>query len=276
MLRTVRPEELDGLIAAFWPVALDLTRSAYPTYADGVKTPADFASAVTRAWAEDWGEVLVHVRDGADNALVVLDAVDDAYVSLHICLTRAHQPECLAEVLAYLRQRHAGKTLWLGFAPENWDMLAFVRRNGFRLLDNSVNWNIPLERWQRREPERLVMPVCKDNYDAFSALWTDEGMYWNAGRIAESMARWLLFVTADGLGAAACMRDARLPEIFGFQYRDGYDEAVHRALLTACLNAAAEADAGHLTYFAAPEETAVMTALGFRRVSAYQCYEMML
>lgn len=62
-------------------------------------------------------------------------------------------------------------------------------------------------------------------------------------------------------------------EIFGFQYRDGYDEAVHRALLTACLNSAKANGAKHLTYFSAPEEAAVMRQLAFRRVSDYRCYE---
>ena len=179
-------------------------------------------------------------------------------------------------MLAYLRGKYPGKTLWLGFAPENTQLLAFARENGFRLLDDSVNWNIPLREWRPREPGLPVKPVSRENYAAFSALWTDEDMYWNAERIAADMARWRLLVTADGSGAAACMQDAQLPEIFGFQYRHGYDEAVHRALLTACLNSwknTAEAGEKHLTYFAAPEESGVMTALGFRRVSAYQCYE---
>lgn len=273
MLITHHAQELDALIEKFWPVALDLTHSTYPTYTDGIKTQADFAKAVHCAASEDWGEVLVHLRDGKVNGLLVVDVADDAYVSLHVCLTHAHQAECLGETLAYLRHKHAGKTLWLGFAPDNTDMLAFAEANGFTVLDDTVNWNISLEAWQPAALERPVQRVDGEHYEAFRALWTDESMYWNADRIWAVLERWMLFVTGDGRGAVACMDEGVMLEIFGFQYRDGYDEATHRALMTACLNAARQQGSKYLTYFADREETAAMQSLGFRRVSDYVCYE---
>ena len=276
MLITPHERELDALIAEFWPVALDLTHSAYPTYTDGIKTQADFAKAVHRAASEDWGEVLVHLCNGEVNGLLVVDVADDAYVSLHICLTHAHQTKCLDEALAYLRQKHAGKTLWLGFAMENDEMLAFAEANGFALLDDTVNWNINLAAWQTATVEHSVQRVTGDHYEVFRALWTDERMYWNADRIRTAMERWMLFVSEDGLGAVACMDEGVMLEIFGFQYRDDYDEATHRALMTACLNAAAEQGSKYLTYFADKAETVVMQLLGFRRVSDYRCYELKL
>lgn len=256
MLNTPCAHELDALIAEFWPVALDLTHSAYPTYTDGIKTQADFAKAVHRAASEDWGEMLVHLRDGKVNGLLVVDVTDDAFVSLHVCLTHAHQAECLGEVLAYLRQKHAGKTLWLGFALENAEMLAFAEANGFALLDDTVNWNIRLADWQPAAVARPVQRVDGDHYEAFRALWTDESMYWNADRIQAAMERWMLFVTENG--AVACLDEGVMLEIFGFQYREGYDEDTHRALMTACLNAARQQGSRYLTYFADREETAAM------------------
>ena len=276
MLRCVCAEELAALLDVFWPVALDLTRSTYPTYTDGVKTRGDFAQAVRRALREDWGEVLIHVHEGVDNGLLVIDVADDEFVSLHVCLTHAHQPECLAEALAYLRTRHAGKTLWLGFAPENTEMLAFAQANGFALLDDSVNWNIVLADWQSCAPEAAVLPVCGENFDAFRVLWTDKDMYWNADRIEAALNRWMLFITADGRGAVACMDEGVMLEIFGFQYRDGYDAEAQCALMTACLNAAKAKGARYLTYFSDRDEADVMRSLGFRRVSDYHCYEMKL
>lgn len=273
MLRPVCAQEMDVLLDEFWPIALDLTRSTYPTYTDGVKTRADFAEAIRRAQQESWGEVLVHVHDGADNGLIVIDVADDEFVSLHVCLTRAHQPECLAEALAYLRGKHRGKTLWLGFAPENAEILAFAVGNGFSLLDDSVNWNIALPDWLPVQPDIPVTAVSGGNYAAFRTLWTDRDMYWNAERIEAAMDRWVLFVTADGHGAVACMDEGVMLEIFGFQYREGYDEAHHRALLTACLNAAKAKQAKYLTYFSDRNEAAVMQSAGFRRVSDYCCYE---
>lgn len=276
MLITPHAHELDALIAEFWPVALDLTHSTYPTYTDGIKTQADFAKTVHCAASENWGEVLVHLRNGEVNGLLVADVTDDMYVSLHVCLTHAHQTECLGETLAYLRQKHAGKTLWLGFALENTEMLAFAEENGFALLDDTVNWNINLEAWQPAATERPVQRVKEDHYEVFRNLWTDESMYWNADRIRAAMERWMLFVAEDGRGAVACLDEGEMLEIFGFQYRDGYDEATHGALMTACLNTARQQGNKYLTYFADREEMAVMQSLGFRRVSGYRCYEMKL
>lgn len=272
MLRPVCEEELDALIDVFWPVALDLTHSTYPTYTDGVKTREDFAAAVERALREDWGEVLVHVHEGVDNGLLVIDVTDDEFVSLSVGLTRAHQPECLAETLAYIAQKHPGKTLWLGFAPENVEMLTFAKSQGFCLLDDSVNWNIALSDWQPCAAGRAV-PVSRENFTLFSALWTDGSMYWNAQRIGAAMDRWMLFVTVDGSGAVACMDEGVMLEIFGFQYADDYDADAHRTLMAACLNAALAKGARYLTYFSDRNETAVMQSLGFRRISEYCCYE---
>lgn len=273
MLREARADELEELIDAFWPLAADLTRSTYPTYADGIKTCADFRQAVSRAYREAWGEVLVHIRNGADNGLIVLDVTDDAFISLHVCLNRTDQTGCLTEVLAYLRQKHAGKTLWLGFAPENAEMLAFAQAQGLRLLDDSVNWNISLADWQPDPAELPVTPVTCENYALFRALWTDEEMYWNADRIEAALERWRIFIMEDGCGAVACMDEDMMPEIFGFQYRGGYDAAAHRTLMTACLNDAKAKGSQYLTYFSDREEAPVMQALGFRRISGYCCYE---
>lgn len=276
MLRDVCEAELDTLINEFWPVALDLKHSTYPTYTDGVKTREDFAETIRRAYREDWGEVLVHVHDGEDNGLLVIDVVDDVFVSVHVCLTRAQQPECLGEVLTCLRAKHSGKTLWLGFAPENAEMLEFAKTQGFRLLDDSVNWNIALADWRPCAPETAVLPVSGDNFDAFRTLWTDEDMYWNVDRIEAALDRWMLFVTIDGRSAVACMDEGAILEIFGFQYVGDYDANAQCVLMTACLNAAKAKCARYLTYFSDREEAAVMRLLGFRRVSDYRCYEMKL
>ncbi len=276
MLKPLTQAELPDILADFWPVALDLTRSGYPTYTDGIKTFDDFARQVTRARDESWGEVLLHVHEGADNGLIVVDRVDDDYLSLPVCLTKAHQDAALAETIAYLAQKYAGRTLWLGFAPENAERLAFAKSNGFALLDDTTNWQLPLASWQRTAADARVLAIDREHYAAFKTLWTNEDMYWNAERIAQDMSRWYLFVYEDNgvpVAAVACMKDAKMPEIFGFMYRDDYDDQAHRALLTACLNVAAAERCDELIYFAGAEENAVMSALNFHRVSGYVCYQ---
>ncbi len=284
MIVQLDPQELDRVTASFWPVTQDLTRSGYPTYTDGVKTFADFADTIRRAAAASWGEVLVHVLDGEVNGLAVVETVDDDYLSLSVCLARARQEAFLTELLADLTERYAGRTLWLGFAPENGERLAFAKANGFTLLDDSTNWiydlstwKQPMHAWRHSQSETHTFEVGQETYPDFRCLWTDTKMYWNADRIAEHLDEWRLFVAADEgetpLAAVACQKDPVMQEIFGFMYKGGYDPACHQGLLCACLNTAKRDGARYLTYFAEQEENTVMDCLGFRRVSGYVCYE---
>lgn len=218
----------------------------------------------------------MHVYDGKVNGLVVIDQVDEEYVSMCVCLTHSHQRECLDEVLVHIAARHAGRTLWLGFAPENADLLALARENAFTLLDDSTNWTLRLDDWVIQPEDAHVSAVDGTNYADFRAVWTDTGMYWNAERIRAALDQWRLHVYRDESGvrgAVACMDEGTAAEIFGFQYNSGYDERVHRALLTACLNAEKYAGKAHLTYFTDRGEAEWLGELGFRRVSDYVCYE---
>lgn len=277
MLRPV--DDLERRIAEFWPVTLDLTRSTYPTYIDGIKTREDFADSIHRAAVADWGEVLLHVHGDDVNGLVVIDQVDEDYVSLRVCLTHAHQRECLHEVLTHIVQKHAGRTLWLAFAPDNAELLTLAAENNFTLLDDSTNWTIHLTDWVIQPEDAHVLAVTRENYADFRAVWTEDGMYWNADRIWEALDQWTLHVCRDERsvrGAVACMDEGISAEIFGFLYAGGYDEQVHRSLLAACLNATKSAGKRHLTYFTDRGEANWLCELGFRRVSDYVCYEKIL
>ncbi len=276
MLRSLTAAEMQAQLAAFWPVALDLTRSGYPTYTDGVKTFDDFSATVRHAVEEPWGEVLVHVYQGEVNGLIVVEQVDEEYLSLPVCLASAHQEALLNELLDHLMAHYPGRTLWLGFAPENIERLAYAKANGFALLDDTTNWQFPLASWTKTAVDRSVAAISRDNYADFRSLWTDAEMYWNADRIAEDLDRWHLFVCADDAGptaAVACMKDRDMQEIFGFMYKGHYDASCHAGLLCACLNTAQRDGSRDLTYFAGAEENAVMAEMGFQRVSGYVCYE---
>lgn len=262
-------DDLERRIAQFWPAAQDVTCSAYPTYADGVKSFDDFEEKLRKASAEDWGEVLMH--DSGD-ALVLIETEGEEYVSLRLW-AKGEQCAVLADALAYLTAHYSRRTLWLGFAPENAQMLAFARVNGFTLLDDLVNWTLRLEDVSACPADDAALRVTRENYAAFRSLWTDRTMYWNADRIWDTFDQWTLFITRDGRAAAACMDEDIMLEIFGFQYGDGYDEAAHRALLAAFIRHGCEKGAKHLTYFSDHAEAAVMRSLHFRRVSDYVCYE---
>lgn len=269
MLRRAEMMEVPRLLECFWPVAQDLTRSGYPTYTDGIKTFADFSQQVLRALTEEWGEVLIWRTDDGEKGLLVIDEVDEEHVSLPVCLCKGVQHVFLTEAFAYVRGRHPGKILWWGFAPENAELLRFVREQDFELLDDTANWNIDLTRADAGASE--AVPVMAENEAYFRSLWTDETMYWNADRILSDPSKWLLYVTKGG--AVACMAEDAMLEIFGFQYRSGFNGEAFQALMQAVLLGGKARQARYLTCFADAAESELLRPLGFRRVSEYLCYQ---
>ncbi len=262
MLTRLTAGEVPAHFDAFWPAALDLRRSGYPTYTDGIKNRADWEEHILRAAKEDWGEVLLHRHDGQPNGLIAIELADEEYLSLPVCICGGHQRDMLEELLEYLTAHHPGRTLWMGFAPENDERLAFARERGFELLDDTVNWNI--RDWRPVSLQADVQRVTAENYAHFRSLWTDETIYWNAERIEAAFDKWLLFTTDRA--AVACMDEGVMLEIFGVMG----DAAHMRRLMEACLNASGGRP---LTYFASQEEAPVMESLGFRRISGYVCYQ---
>lgn len=53
MLRTLKPEEFEKYAEYAYSLALDMSRSSYPTYADGIKTREDFMSKAKRGISGD-------------------------------------------------------------------------------------------------------------------------------------------------------------------------------------------------------------------------------
>lgn len=266
MLTPMTDEEMSLSLDSFWPAALDLRRSGYPTYTDGVKTRADWEKHISCAARDAWGEVLLYRHDEAPAGLATVELVDDEYLSLPVCVCLDYQQEMLEELLEYLTARYPGRTLWLGFAPENTQRLAFARDHHFELLDDLVNWNA--QGWPSGPMPEGVRSITEESYEDFRCLWTDEAIYWNAERIRDALDKWLLFVTDSA--AVACMDVGVMLEVFGFAYREDADPLQMRGLLEACLNAAGKRP---LTYFASREESDMMEELGFRRISGYVCYQ---
>ena len=64
MLRSLNENEFDRYIDFAYELALDPTRSGYPTYTDGIKTKADFIEHSKRSLADERDGILLYERDG--------------------------------------------------------------------------------------------------------------------------------------------------------------------------------------------------------------------
>ncbi len=287
MLRHVDKSELPALIEQFWPLTQDFTRSTYPTYADGIKTQADFASALTQALAREGKEVLVYLHQGRITGLAVIDVVDDTEAMLQICLWTDHASEMLAELLSHMRATASGHRLTVGFPPENTTLESFLNANGFEKLDESSCWKRDLSTWQAQDGLPQVELVTESSFAQFRASWQEEDMYWTADRIHAAWDRWRLFLCRDECGVrgvTACMVGEQMDQVGGGMVEPcgvmydarGYDPLTFQALMTACLRLCQQRKNRHLVYFASEEEKQTMVCMGFELVSGYRCYALPL
>lgn len=64
MLKRLKEQDFDRFVGLAYELALDMTKSGYPTYADGIKTKNDFIDRARKAFSRDNEEILLFERDG--------------------------------------------------------------------------------------------------------------------------------------------------------------------------------------------------------------------
>jgi len=84
MLKRIPENEAGRYIDPAYELALDQTRSAYPTYADGIKTKDEFAASFLEAAGGENDELLLFEQDGKTAGFdsVLLQSRTEHYLQL--------------------------------------------------------------------------------------------------------------------------------------------------------------------------------------------------
>lgn len=278
MLLPAAPEDLQAHGAMLWALACDPARSSYPTYRDGIKTRGDFFAAAHAAAAGEASELLLFRLGSAVEGLAAYFWIpEDRYLQLTMLCIRHGTAQALEELLGHLSARFSGYTLYFGFPGENREAQDFLAAHGFSCAERAWNHSYFFDRAAPFPPATEAVRITARNFDRFRAAYRpEEGTYWTADRIAQTLDDWVLF-TAPQTGApiaailAAC-RGAHA-EIFGLTFSGGaFQEPPARALLTACLNACRDRGAKTLTFLSEDAERPLLQALGFSCIGEYRLY----
>lgn len=277
MLTLIKPEEFAGYVDWAYSLALDLTRSGYPTYADGIKTRDGFAQAAREGMRSECEELLLFRADGEVCGWIQWSWMpEEQYAQAYSFLTASHTDRALAEFTAHAAEKCPGYALHLGFPTNNAKAVRWLANHDYRLLEVSVNHTLFFDRYMPREvPTCVRLMSGRDDETAFRALHTDADLYWTAERILNHPSDWRVYLYAGGDRATAALYAldrGGWPEIFGMA-GDVTAEA-YRALMTACLNDCKAAGTPHMTYFEEDERRLpILADLGFEMVSRYVCYQ---
>lgn len=262
-------------------LALNPEKSCYPTYADGIKTKADFMDAAEKARTDANAELLVFSMDGAVQGWISYFWLpEEKYLQIDGCNIETGAAQALGELLDRLETRFKGYAAYFGYPQENREAIDFLQLRGFRCIEESWNHSFFFG-GALSESNSNVERITRDNFEKFRAVYRAmPETYWNCDRIYESIDDWTIFVYNQGAQPLAAMfltgRNG-YSEIFGAEFNDGqFREAVFRDLLVASLNARNRAGDRYMTCFCSDEEKTVLQKLGFQCIGKYVLYTLVL
>lgn len=280
MLRPLKRDELRAHIDWAYGLALDMEKSSYPTYADGIKTKAEFVSAAQRSFEREHEEILLFEQDGRPAGWIHYYALpEDFYISFRAFCVESGAAQAVDELLAYIAPRYPGCVLFFGLPAQNTAVAGHLQSLGFTLEEESFVDLLRFADYGSLPEPQGVFPVTRADFDDFAALHLvhDADMYWNNARILADLDRWrILLLREDGRPMGAiyyCFPNGGMMEIFGVDYpANRFSAKAFRTLLTAALNDGKRAGARHLYFFTDRDSHPVAAELGFRTISQYVLY----
>ena len=140
MLRVCHEKEFYQYADLAYELAIDKTRSAYPSYSDGIKTKAMFLTRSKKAFTRDNEEILLFEDEGLIKGWIhYYWLADDKYISTVSFNIANHFARALDEFIKLLGDRFSGYELYLGFSKENRMAIAYMANNDFKCIDISNN-----------------------------------------------------------------------------------------------------------------------------------------
>ena len=277
MIRRAENHELLSYAEYAYSLALDLTKSSFPTYCDGIKTKEDFIRIATGE--EPGAEVLLFEQERVKGWIHYYRIREENYIGFYAFCVEENVEDAIDAFLEYIGGQYPEDQIDFGFPKENEAAIRHLRKRGFTVGEESAVYVLHLDAYTVREESESVRTVNADNWKLFQSLHdADADMYWNSERLyrayfSEGRSRWRLFLACqngEARGNIYYTRDGNMAEIFGIDRKENvFDEATEQALLIRALNEMKAEGAAHVVYFAEQREETVLTELGFQHITDY-------
>ena len=197
MLKKLEKQDFDRYVEFAYELALDMTKSGYPTYADGIKTKKDFIDRARKAFSRDGEEILLFERGGkATGWIHYYHLPEDRYLDTCSFCVAEGMGEALAEFIAFAHDQFPGSELYLGFPKENMEAVEVLDTCGFERLEERYNDVLDFDHYILRPESKDVISIMRDNFQLFADIHSqyDKDMYWNSERILKAIDEWRIFV----------------------------------------------------------------------------------
>ena len=279
MLIKATKEDVLKYMDFVYEIALDQTKSGYPTFADGIKTKDDFISLALKSFSRDREEILLFEFEGNIEGWINYYWIpEDKLVGIDCFAINKGTEEAIKELLELLRNKFNGYEMYFGFPKGNIEATSYLERSGYQCIEEDYNNSFFFDDYTPINQNERILKITRETFKDFEALhkYKDEDMYWNCKKIFEAIDRWNIYVyyKNDKPVGAIYFTDLKLMlEIFGIDYLDGiYNDEVFRVLMIKALNEGKKLGAKYLTFFNDEGSQEVLLDLGFKYVGQYVCY----
>lgn len=279
MLRSLRENEYQDYLDWAYGLALDMTRSGYPTYADGLKKKSEFEESAARAFEREHEEILLFEEGGKALGWLHYYALpEDQYLDTRAFCTEDRTEQAIDELIAYLAPRYPGFTMHFGFSDRNTRAVNHLTELGWPLSEESLVGVMKFGEYTPRPETAELITITAENFERFAAIhaqW-DGQMYWDNAHLQKDLDRWYLYVYQRDGRDMACVYfidvDGML-EIFGMDYVERrFDAEAFRAMLLRALNQGKAQGLESFYYFHDADEAPTVKELGIRSLGTYVMY----
>lgn len=280
MLRIPTANEFEEYSERAYMLALDPSRSSFPSYADGIKTKEDFLAIAKRGFESENEEIYIFEHGGEMRGWIHFYVMkEDKYISLEAFETDGFEKEQFADFVALLKEKYTGYEVTAGFPSQNERAVSAASENGFEIIEESAVNILFFSDYEPQSESGRVEPLTKKNLAVFAKLHDKVEMYWNTKRLTEAYFggdKWRIYLTEkDGKAAAIYFVYAEnIAEIFGLDFSDGFDGTAAEELLTAALNEAKKNVSAKAMYWFTEDEreTELAKRFGAEKFTDYKAF----
>lgn len=280
MLRIPTANEFEEYSERAYVLALDPSRSSFPSYADGIKTKEDFLAIAKRGFESENEEIYIFEHGGEMRGWIHFYVLtEDKYIGIEAFETDGFEKEQFADFVALLKEKYTGYEVTAGFPSQNERAVSAAIENGFEIIEESAVNILFFSDYEPQSESGRVEPLTKNNLAVFAKLHDKVEMYWNTKRLTEAYFggdKWRIYLTEkDGKAAAIYFVYAEnIAEIFGLDFSDGFDGTAAEELLTAALNEAKKNVSAKAMYWFTEDEreTELAKRFGAEKFTDYKAF----
>ena len=166
MLRKINENEFEKYIDFAYDLALDLSKSAFPIYTDGVKDKTYFYEVAKRGIERAHHEILLFEKDGVVEGWIHYYYLEeDKYIGVNTILVRNGYADALEELFAYWKNRFTGYSWNMYLPDENQEALFFMRERGYADQGQEYVNVLLFDDYIVQQDSKKVISVGKDNFE---------------------------------------------------------------------------------------------------------------